>query len=80
MLHKCAVHTAAEVLFQLDNPNATVRTVIREGQESASFSLLDSHFRHYRYSCPGRHHSQDGSELTALKNYIRLQPGASAGG
>src|SRR5712671_4765372 len=80
MLHKCAVYAAAEMLFQLDNSNATVRTLVRERQKSAPFSLLDRHFGHHRYSRPSRHHRQDGSELTALNNYIRLHPGASAGG
>src|SRR5258708_20292861 len=80
MLHECAVYATAEVLFQLHNSNPTVRTLICEGQEAAAFPLLDGHFRHHRYSCSGGYHSQDGSELAALKNHIRLQPGASASG
>src|SRR6266851_5848100 len=72
MFKKCMVNTTAEVLSELQDSDATVSTLIRQWNESASSLFLDRHFRHHGHPSTGRHHSQNGTELATFKDDIRL--------
>src|SRR5215471_5863028 len=70
---KGTVHTAAEVLFQLQEPYAAVGALVLERNESASFDFAYRHFRHDRHARTLRHHRQNCCKLSTFKDYVRFQ-------
>src|SRR5437867_11111154 len=80
MLQKGAVDAAAEVLLELHDSDAAVGAVICERDEAAAFAFFDCHFGDHGDACASGHHGQNRGELSAFKNNVGLQTGASAGG
>src|SRR2546421_10494057 len=80
MLQKGAVDAAAEVLLELHESDAAVGAVICERNEAAAFAFFDCHFGDHGDACASGHHGQNRGELSAFKNNVGLQTGASAGG
>ena len=69
-----------EVLFELDDSDATIGILIGQGNKGTSFTSFDRHFRHDRNAGTSGNHCQDGCELAALKHDVGLQLGAAAHG
>ena len=67
-----------EVLFELDDSDATIGILIGQGNKGTSFTSFDRHFRHDRNAGTSGNHCQDGCELAALKHDVGLQLGAAA--
>ena len=80
VFEKCAMNAAAEVPLELCDPNSAICAFIRQRNEPAPLLFFHGHFRHDRDSDPGGHHRHNGRELTTLKRYIGMKPGATACG
>src|SRR5207244_12081023 len=64
----------------LHDADAAVGAVICERDEAAAFAFFDCHFGDHGDACASGHHGQNRGELSAFKNNVGLQTGASAGG
>src|SRR5947209_11144734 len=78
MPQKRVMHAAPEALLELHDSEAAIGALIGERDEAASLSWFNCHPRDDGNAGACGNHRQDGGELTALKDDIRLQAGAPA--
>src|SRR2546425_4910182 len=66
---------AAPMLFELHHPYSAVGSIVSDPDEPTPFALLHCHLWHHRHSRVSGYHCQNCGELSALKDYVGLQPG-----
>jgi hypothetical protein len=72
MRQKGLMDSASKVAFELYDADAAKSIFIGQRNESAVLPSLNGHHRHHGYACSSRHHSQNGGELSAFKNYVSV--------